>query len=155
MSKENGMSGQYLVAERRGQAWALPLADVRGGLPRTGLEPVPRGEPGWLGVLAVRGEVVVAVSIDPWLDVTDSDAGSDPEALVLFRVQGTTVALAFDRLRGVVSLDHDALKPHPAAAERPWLSAVFADERYARLEVVDGAALGAALVGRVIEEAIA
>ena len=120
MSKENGMPGQYLVAERRGQAWALPLADVRGGLPRTGLEPVPRGEPGWLGVLAVRGEIVVALSIDPWLDVIDSVAGPEPEALVLFRVQGTTVALAFDRLRGVVTLDQDALKPHPATVERPW-----------------------------------
>lgn len=155
MSNENGMRGQYLIAERRGQAWALPLADVRGGLPRTGLEPVPRGEPGWLGVLAVRGEIVVALSIDPWLEVTDSDTGPDPEALVLFRVQGTTVALAFDRLRGVVTLEVDALSPHPAAAERPWLAAVYSDDRCTRLTVIDGAALGPALVGAVTEEALA
>lgn len=140
------MAGQFLVAERRGRQVALPLTDVRGGLPKTGLDPVPRGEPGWLGVLTVRGEIVVALEVDPWLDLEDDARGGEPSALVLFRANETTVALAFDRLRGVVTLEAEKLQPHPAGTEFPWLAHIYSDDTYVRLDVVDGSALSAALI---------
>ena len=145
MKNGDGIEAQFLVAERRGRQVALPLADVRGGLPRTGLEAVPGGEPDWLGVLAVRGEIVVALEVDGWLDLDEIDAAPEAGALVLFRAEGTTVALAFDRLRGVVKLATDRLQPHPVRGQKPWLRAMYSDDRYERLDVVDGPALSAAL----------
>lgn len=146
METERDIQGQFLVAERCGRQVALPLSDVRGGLPRTNLEPIPRGESDWLGALAVRGEIVVALKVDAWLDLVGLPPGAEPGALVLFRAEETTVALAFDRLRGVVTLGDGELKPHPRRAERPWLESVYSDERYERLDVVNGAALSAALI---------
>lgn len=140
------MAGQFLVAERRGRQVALPLADVRGGLPKTKLDSVPRGESEWLGVLTVRGEIVVALAVDAWLDLEGTEEGSDPGALVLFRAQETTVALAFDRLRGVVTLAQEKMQVHPASAERPWLAHLYSDDNYERLDVIDGPALSAVLI---------
>jgi chemotaxis signal transduction protein len=154
MKTERGIKGQFLVAERGGRQVALPLSDVRGGLPRAGLESIPRGESEWLGVMAVRGEIVVALKVDSWLDLEGLELGTAPGALVLFRAGETTVALAFDRLRGVVTLTEDNLKPHPLQEARPWLEAVYSDDSYDRLDVVNGAAWGVALVkgGRVTAE---
>ena len=146
MKNEHDIGGQFLVAERRGRQVALPLAAVRGGLPKTGLEPVPRGELDWLGVLTVRGEIVVAMAVDAWLDLDGLEEGAEPAALVLFRAQDTTVALAFDRLREVVTLEGNKFRPHPAIGQRPWLTRVYSNDDYARLDVIDGPAFSAAII---------
>lgn len=154
MNKEAEVSGRYLLAERRGRSFALPLTHARGGLPRPRLEPVPLAEPEWLGVMAVRGEVVVVVLADRWLGFDDGAAAgepgvalaTEPAALVLYRARHSTVALAFDRLRSVVSLDA-ADAGRVARADGPaWHAARYTSGPQAGLVVLDGEALAEALL---------
>jgi chemotaxis signal transduction protein len=156
MAIETESRSRYLVAERRGKCFALPLTHVRGALPRPVLELVPLGEPDWMGVLVVRGEVVTAVRPDRWLDLAEEEIPSEaePEALVIFSADIAPIALGFDRLRGVVALGSGGREPHPGAAERPWLTAIYADARFEALTVINGSALGRALLEERLPRAV-
>ncbi len=139
-------AGHYVIAERAGRSFALPFDQVRGGLLRPELEPVPLAPAGWLGVLVLRGEIVPVLQPDALLGVTS--AREEPGTLVVFQAGDALVALAFDRVRGVVPLPAERCRGYADAAHLPWLGPSYSDERYAGLVLVDGPAFGAALHAR-------
>lgn len=137
----------HLIAQRAGQRFSLPVNVVREVLPLPELEPVPLAPPELLGSFQLRGEIVPVVQPDSLLDIVEAE--TRPTVLVLLHDRGTTCALAFDRVLGVVTVVPAELMPHPLSAHRPWLSHLRVDPRHQLVAALDGPALLAAVLERL------
>ncbi|MCX6951204.1 MAG: chemotaxis protein CheW [Verrucomicrobia bacterium] len=137
----------HLVALRAGQRFSLPVATVREVLALPELEPVPLAPRELLGSFQLRGEIIPALLTDSLLSIgSENDA---PKVLALLCDGDATVALAFDRVLSVMSVDPAALIPPPLARQRPWMTHLHVDARYQLVTVLDGPVLVAALVAQL------
>jgi purine-binding chemotaxis protein CheW len=137
----------HLVAVRAGQRFSLPVPTVREVLAMPGLDPVPLAPPEILGTFQLRGEIMPAILLDEFLAI--GATATVPAVLALLRDGDASVALAFDRVLGVVPVNPGTLIPHPLAPRRPWMASLRVDPRYQLVTVLDGPALIAALVERI------
>jgi purine-binding chemotaxis protein CheW len=137
----------HLVALRAGQHFSLPVTTVREVLAMPELEPVPLAPPEVLGSFQLRGEIIPAILPDFLLAI--EAAKTTPTVLALLHDGDATVALAFDRVLGVVTINPTTLVAHPLALRRPWMAHLRVDSRYQLITVLEGTALIAALVEQV------
>lgn len=137
----------HLVAQRSGQRFSLPVSSVREVLVMPELEPVPLAPADLIGSFQLRGEIIPAVIPDRLLAI--ENAGTAPTTLALLRDGDAIVAVAFDRMLGVTTIDPANLLAHPLAAHRPWMPCLHVDPRYQLITVLDGSALLAALVDQL------
>lgn len=136
------VSPVHVLTARAGQRFALAVGTIREVLPIPDLEPVPLAPEENLGAFQLRGEIIPAMLPDSLLAIGGHD--SPPSVLALLRDGDSAIAVAFDRVLGVLTIDESALVPHPLAAERPWLSHLLIDPRHQLVTVIDGAAFMAA-----------
>jgi purine-binding chemotaxis protein CheW len=134
----------HVIALRAGQCFSLPVTTVWEVLSLPELEPVPLAPSEMLGSFQLRGEIVPVMLPDTVLAIGSTEVA--PSVLALLRDGEATVALAFDRVLGVVSIDPATLVPHPQAQRRPWMAHLRVDSRFQLTTVLDGPALIAALV---------
>ena len=137
----------HLVALRAGQRFSLPVTTVREVLAMPELDPVPLAPMEILGSFQLRGEIMPAILLDELLAIGATE--TVPAVLALLREGDASVALAFDRVLGVVPVNSSTLIQHPLAHRRPWMAGLRVDPRYQLVTVLDGPALIAALVERL------
>lgn len=137
-------SAVHVITVRAGQHFALPVGTIREVLPMPELEPVPLASAEILGSFQLRGEIMPAILPDALLAIGAVD--TKPSVLALLRDGDTAVAVAFDRVLGVLLVEQTSLVPHPLAAERPWLAHLLVDSRHQLVTVLDGPALIAGFV---------
>lgn len=137
----------HLVALRAGQRFSLPVTTVREVLAMPELDPVPLAPAGMLGSFQLRGEIVPALLPDALLAIDAAETA--PSVLALLCEGDATVALAFDRVLGVVSIDPSSRIPHPLAQHRPWMAHLHIDPRYQLVTVLHGPVLIRALVDQL------
>lgn len=143
-SAPSASSKVHLIAQRAEQRFALPVASVREVIVMPELEPVPLAPSDVLGSFQLRGEIVPAILPDRLIAI--ENASSAPSVLVLLRQGDAIVAVAFDRLLGVATIDASELMAHPLAQRRLWMSNIHLDPRYQLVTALDGNRLIAALI---------
>ena len=96
----------------RQQELALPIAHVRESLR---MRPITRVflTPPWLaGIFSLRGDIVPAIDLAPWLGLPRTIAGDDSR-IVVIQGAGKTVGILVDRLSELRTLDPATLAAPP------------------------------------------
>ena len=96
----------------RDQEIGIPITEVRETIR---IRPITRVflTPPWLvGIFSLRGEIVPAVDLAPWLGLPRTAVG-DESRLVVLRQQGKVLGLLADELAELRSLDPSLVTPPP------------------------------------------
>jgi purine-binding chemotaxis protein CheW len=104
---------QLVCFQLRQQEMALPIDDVRETVPLRPITPVFLTPPWLAGIFSLRGDIVPAIDLAPWLGLPRIVA-SDDSRIVVVRHDGKVVGLLVDRLAELRSLDPSALTAPPA-----------------------------------------
>lgn len=103
----------YLLCACGADRYGLPLDAVAHVMPARACTAVPGAPPALLGLVARAGRVVSVLSLARALGRSDSDAEPGHGHFVVLRGNGGAVALAVDRVLGVVAVEA------PAGPETP------------------------------------
>ena len=101
---EAGARRAYLVCACGAERYGLPLAEAAGVLPMRPCTPVPGAVPALLGLAAVSGRIVSVLDLARALGRPGPGAAPGGH-LVALRTGTVPVALAVDRVIGVVEID--------------------------------------------------
>jgi chemotaxis signal transduction protein len=108
MLRERDDGHDYLVVSVAADTFALRLADITSVVVDRRIIPVPSPVAEMLGVVGVRGSIVPVYSLSGLLGFGVRDDG--PRWLALAG-DGSTVALAFERLHGLARTSRDDVAP--------------------------------------------
>ena len=125
----------WLAVECAGQALLFPLAEAGEIFQPGALLEVPHTEPWFLGVVALRGNIVGVVNIAPFLDAAPVDPvlraqPEQPQArrlVVLNEALGLNVALRVEALEGLRGRDAFLRSGPPASSAPAYFGSVFTD----------------------------
>lgn len=102
-----GAMRALLVCACGDERFALPLTHVAQVLPARTVTPLPDAPPAILGLIAISGRVVSLIALGRALGRA-ANGGSEAGHVVLMRGSGSPVALAVDRVLGVVEVAEDS-----------------------------------------------
>ena len=139
-ARERGL--QLVCFHLRHQEMALPIEDVRETVPMRPITPVFLTPPWLAGIFSLRGDIVPAIDLAPWLGLPRVVLGDDSRIVVL-RHERHVIGLLVDRLADLRTLERTALSPPPATlpAEIATLLAGVAATPTGPVRVLDTAAL--------------
>lgn len=107
---------QLVCFQLRHQEMALPIDDVRETVPLRPITPVFLTPPWLAGIFSLRGDIVPAIDLAPWLGLPRIVAGDDSR-IVVVRHAGQVVGLLVDRLAELRTIEPSALtQPPPTLA---------------------------------------
>ncbi|MBX7100461.1 MAG: chemotaxis protein CheW [Myxococcaceae bacterium] len=136
---------EVLAVQLSDERYAVPVDRVREIVKVPPLTWVPRVQPGLLGVMNLRGEVLPVYDVAPRLGLRDAPVGLEGAAalprsarVVLVRDEAGAAGILVDAVHGVVRLPAQGLEPAPAGAyERGAIAALgrIDDELYIVLDL--------------------
>jgi purine-binding chemotaxis protein CheW len=124
------------------QEMALPIEDVRETVPLRPITPVFLTPPWLAGIFSLRGDIVPAIDLAPWLGLPPV-AVSDDSRIVVIRRDGHVIGLLVDHLDDLRTLERAALVAPPAtlAPEMAGLLLGVAATPTGAVRVLDAGAL--------------
>lgn len=105
----------YCFFERRGRHFAVPVLAAREVVAGEPLTPVPQAPEHVLGVVNLRGHLLLLINADSFLGLPGSVVPTDYEALVV-ESGGVQLGLLVDRVGDVRPIDLTDVRPAPAQA---------------------------------------
>jgi purine-binding chemotaxis protein CheW len=122
---------QVFTVSLGGETLGLPIEFVRTVLRAETIAPAPLAPPWVLGLLNLRGHVVVAVSLRARLGLPEASPLASPLLAVGVEIANETLAVAVDAVGDVVDIAEDRRIPTPpgmAESVRRLTMAVYATE---------------------------
>ncbi len=120
---EDTRISRWVGFELDGKKFALRIDDVREVLATAAIEAVPGAPPLILGVINLRGRIVVVLDLRQRLDMAP---GSTHEGCVIIvDLHHELVALRVDRIAALCTVADAAIKPAPVAANKRGDEAVY------------------------------
>lgn len=135
----SGASRQVFTVSLGGETLGLPIEYVRTVLRAQTIAPAPLAPPWVLGLVNLRGHVVVAVSLRARLGLSDTSPLTHPLLAVGVEIGAETLAVAVDAVGDVVDIAEDRRIPTPpgmADSVRRLTMAVYATE-FGFMPVID------------------
>ncbi len=133
---------QLVCFQLRHQEMALPIDDVRETVPMRPITPVFLTPPWLVGIFSLRGDIVPAVDLAPWLGMPPIVPGDDSR-IVVARHEALVVGFLVDRLAELrrMALTAIAAPPPTLAPEIAALLRGVATTATGAVRVLDTAAL--------------
>jgi purine-binding chemotaxis protein CheW len=112
---EDTATGQIVAFVLGGEAYALPIEQIREVIRYTEPRRVSSKDPRLLGVISLRGKIVPVADLARCLGVT-STPGEATKIVIVETTDSTTAGVIVDDVQEVLTLDADAIQPLPLTA---------------------------------------
>jgi purine-binding chemotaxis protein CheW len=105
---------QLVTFEMYGEAFALPILDVREIILPTAVTPVPQAPAFVEGVINLRGQIIPVVDLRKRFGLAPADSTEDRRIIVVELGSNIVIGLIVDAVREVERLPSDSILPPPA-----------------------------------------
>jgi purine-binding chemotaxis protein CheW len=108
-------SVQLVTFEMYGEAFALPILDVREIILPTAVTPVPQAPAFVEGVINLRGQIIPVVDLRKRFGLAPATSGKEDQRIIVVELgSNIVIGLIVDAVREVERLPSDSILPPPA-----------------------------------------